>query len=79
MLVAYSPNNGGTCWAASDNDGSASPLGGAPAGTEYTQWKYSTTNPCSTGTGELRGRRFHPAPTGITWGTSYPTAAPAAF
>ncbi len=59
MLVAYSPNNGGTCWAVSDNDGSASPLGAAPAGTEYTRVEYQPRNRrLLNRSGQLPGRWF---------------------
>jgi type IV pilus assembly protein PilA len=75
VLVAYSPNNGGTCWAVSDNDGTlaADDLGNAPAGTTYLEWLQSSQR-CSSAT-IVAGT----SPTTATWQTTYPTTAPGAY
>ncbi|HLG68746.1 MAG TPA: type II secretion system protein [Acidimicrobiales bacterium] len=73
ILVASSPNNGGTCWAVSDWDGSnaSNVVGGlSNAGTWYAEWKVGASG-CSAATAAL--------PTGMTganWSQKYPTAAP---
>ena len=70
ILVAYSPANGGTCWALSDWDGSGTKITNGPTaqGTQYTAWHYATSsNSCSAATASL--------PTGTTWSGSYPAAA----
>jgi type IV pilus assembly protein PilA len=69
IMVAYSPANGGTCWALSDWDGSGTaltngPTGASGQGTQYTAWKY-TTGVCNAGS----------LPSGTTWSTAYPSAA----
>ena len=76
--MAYSPNNGGTCWAVSDNDGSTAPLGAAPAGTEYARVGTSGTGSaaCSTAVANFP---VSGAAVGLTWKVSYPTNAPGAF
>jgi type IV pilus assembly protein PilA len=44
VMVAYSPANGGTCWAVADSDGTPTAITNTPsaAGTTYTAWKYAT-------------------------------------
>jgi type IV pilus assembly protein PilA len=78
LLVGYSPNNSGTCWAASDNDGDATTvsLGGAPTGTTYAEWKASSAA-CSTAVANFPAAGG--AVAGLSWSTSYPTATPPAF
>ena len=46
ILTTFSPNNGGTCWALSDNNdpSSVTSLGLAPSGDSYTDWKVGTAS-----------------------------------
>jgi type IV pilus assembly protein PilA len=76
LLVNYSPNNGGTCWAVSDNDGTlaADLLAAAPAGDAYASWKASV-QACSattTATTLVVGTANSSAPAGF-WSSAYPT------
>jgi len=70
ILVNYSPDNGGTCWAVSDNDGSAAALGGAPAGNEYAGWAWSTINLCSA---TVTATTLGSSPPTNFWNSAYPT------
>jgi hypothetical protein len=75
VLVAYSPNSQGTCWALSDNEGTlaADDLGAASMGTGYMEWTQSSRAcDASLFTAGV-------APATATWATTYPTAAPGSF
>jgi type IV pilus assembly protein PilA len=73
LLVTYSPNSGGTCWAISDSDGSmTSPIGVAPKGTQYTAWK------AGTGSAACQASNLSNAKAS-DWTTSYPTTPLAAL
>lgn len=76
VLVAYSPNNKGTCWAVSDNEGTqtADDLGNAPTGTQYMEWQQSATSACDAGLFTAAT-----SPGTAQWKTTYPTTAPSAF
>jgi type IV pilus assembly protein PilA len=68
LLVAYSPNGGGTCWGISDWDGTGTTsLGSAPKGTGYTAWKASTAQPCQAST-------MGSAAKASDWTTQYPSS-----
>jgi type IV pilus assembly protein PilA len=66
VLINYSPNNKGTCWALSDNNGAATALGGAPLGDEYASWTASATLPC------VPTSLVSPAPA-LFWNNQYPS------
>jgi type IV pilus assembly protein PilA len=66
VLINYSPNNKGTCWALSDNNGASTALGGAPLGDEYASWAATTALPCTPAS------LVSPAPASF-WNNSYPT------
>jgi len=69
VLVDYSPNNKGTCWALSDNNGASTALGAAPLGDTYASW------PNGTGTGgacSAANASLYTAST--SWSQKYPTS-----
>jgi len=72
VLVNYSPNGGGTCWALSDNNGDAATvsLGGAPLGDEYAEYKAPSTGCSAAAMDTLLAE----APPSGFWNSSYPTA-----
>jgi type IV pilus assembly protein PilA len=69
ILVDYSPNNSGTCWALSDNNGAATALGAAPLGDSYAAWKLGSTAATECSASAAAGYSA-----ASSWGTSYPTA-----
>ena len=75
VLVAYSPNSAGTCWAVSDNEGTAAAddLGNAPSGTAYLEYTMPTGG-CGASTIAQAV-----SPTTANWQTTYPTTAPGAY
>jgi len=79
ILVDYSANNSGTCWAVSDNNGLAygatgsNAVAGAPAGDVYASWKASTTYPCSAPALVATITGAAPAGPPAFWQTSYAT------
>jgi type IV pilus assembly protein PilA len=73
IMTGYSPNNGGTCWALSDNNdptGTAAIMGAAPSGDSYADWKAGATaaTACS---GTAAGG--NPATNTPFWLSAYPT------
>jgi type IV pilus assembly protein PilA len=67
LLVAYSPNGGGTCWGISDWDGTGTVIGNAPSGTSYTAWK------AGTGSATCQASNLSNAKT-ADWSTQYPAS-----
>ena len=68
ILTSFSPNNTGTCWALSDNNGAATALGAAPAGDTYADWKVSGAAPCSGASAASN------TATTNFWASAYPTS-----
>jgi type IV pilus assembly protein PilA len=69
ILVDYSPNGAGTCWALSDNNGAAVVLGAAPLGDSYAAWQLG-----STAATECSASAATNYTTAASWHSSYPTA-----
>jgi type IV pilus assembly protein PilA len=69
VLVDYSPNNKGTCWALSDNNGASTALGAAPLGDSYAAWVEGSTAATECSATAAAG---YTAST--SWSQSYPTA-----
>jgi type IV pilus assembly protein PilA len=74
LLVNYSPNNAGTCWAISDNNGTlaADLLGAAPTGDEYASWKASGTVCQASALATAIPGAVGTAPSNF-WNSAYPT------
>jgi type IV pilus assembly protein PilA len=75
ILVDYSPDNGGTCWALSDNNSAAVVLGGAPLGDSYAAWPMGSTAATECSATAATGFTAAEYTAGTSWQPNYPTAA----
>jgi type IV pilus assembly protein PilA len=73
ILVDYSPNAKGTCWALSDNNGASTSLGSAPLGDSYAAWTIGSTAATACSAANVSGFTAAEYTAGTSWQANYPT------